>query len=67
MKSLIEEIKQTQNDIINDEQIDAENKIRSIILLERQIVKLIRADISASRARWNIIDQLSDLRIYKGK
>ena len=65
MKSLIEEIKQSQREIIADRQIDAENKIRSIILLERQIQKLIRADISASRARWNIIDQLEELKTQR--
>jgi len=65
MKSLIEEIKETQREIIADGQIDAENKIRSIILLERQIEKLIRADISANRARWNIIDQLEELKTQR--
>jgi hypothetical protein len=67
MKSLIEEIKDTQREVLDDPDIDADNKINSIILLEKQIQKLIRADLSANRARWNIIDQLSDLRIYKGK
>jgi hypothetical protein len=65
MKSLIEEIKETQREIIADGHIDAENKIRSIILLERQIEKLIRADISANRARWNIIDQLEELKTQR--
>jgi hypothetical protein len=67
MKSLIEEIKDTQREVLDDPDIDADTKINSIILLEKQIQKLIRADLSANRARWNIIDQLSDLRIYKGK
>jgi hypothetical protein len=65
MKSLIEEIKETQREIIADGHIDAENKINSIILLEKQIQKLIRADISASRARWNIIDQLEELKTQR--
>jgi len=60
MKSLIEDIKETQHQIIGDGHIDVETRIRSIILLEKQIEKLIRADISASRARWNIIDQLEE-------
>lgn len=67
MKSLIEEIKDTQREVLDDPDIDADTKINSIILLEKQIQKLIRADLSANRARWNIIDQLSDLRIHKGK
>jgi len=65
MKSLIEDIKETQHQIIADGQIDVETRIRSIILLERQIEKLIRADISASRARWNILDQLEELKTQK--
>jgi hypothetical protein len=65
MKSLIEDIKETQREIIADNQIDAENKINSIILLEKQIQKLIRADISANRARWNIIDQLEELKTQR--
>jgi len=67
MKSLIEEIKQSQRDIIADTDIDADNKILSIILLEKEIKRIIRADISASRTHWAILDQLSSLRIHKGK
>jgi hypothetical protein len=65
MKSLIEELKDTQRDIIAETKIDADTKVRSIMLLERQIQKLIRTEILASRTRWNIIDQLEELKLIK--
>jgi hypothetical protein len=65
MKCLIEELKQTQRDIIAETEIDADTKVRSIMLLERQIQKLIRTEILASRTRWNIIDQLEELKLIK--
>jgi hypothetical protein len=65
MKCIIEELKQTQRDIIAETEIDADTKVRSIMLLERQIQKLIRTEILASRTRWNIIDQLEELKLIK--
>jgi hypothetical protein len=62
MKHIIEELRQTQADIIKDTELDADTKIRSIILLERNIQKIIRTEISASRARWNILDQIEELK-----
>lgn len=65
MKHIIAELKQTQADIIQDTELDADTKIRNIILLERNIQKIIRTEISASRARWNILDQIEELKTLR--
>jgi hypothetical protein len=65
MKCIIEELKQTQRDIIEETEIDSDTKVRSIMLLEKQVQKLIRTEIHATRARWNIIDQLEELKQIK--
>jgi len=65
MKCIIEELKQIQRDIIAETEIDTDTKVRSIMLLERQIQELIRTEILANRARWNIIDQLEKLKLIK--